>query len=724
MIPALLIKICLALAPLPLVYFLYHRYFQLKPGYSDYAEAFLFGLLLAGVLPLLSGYLLPSQLMQVQASPLFTGFIKAALVEKGGALLVLYFIFRKQGQEVIVLEAGLMAMMFGIGFSALENIFYAIESKNTSVILVRFLSAVPLHVTTCGIMGYYLGLMRISSAPPGKYFCLLRAIVIPYTLHGLYDTLLFTGGGATLMIGALLVVMIVLLEFLLARSQTLPSLQTLEAMELRFEEWNTVQKEPQYERWILRSMGDQNEDYTPFLRSQFDRKTLLLLVLTLTGTLAFYPFKDVIFEILKITLPAQEQITLFVVMPLSFALNILFVGSVNPAYFRNSIIRIPIIADVLFSTGDRIENAITYDITAAACLLKTVDEFTPGDPLELHFICPGFSSPDLKGKVSWDNHINPAQPSGTVIRFDSIPKGYYRFLFRYFLFKILRGLSFNLKLPGFETIRQFFVRPLSVMQKEKKFPPGTILFEEGDAGKNFYLIRKGEVEIFKTIQSGQKAERLVMSNLSEGDIFGELALVGNQPRSATARCKTECILAVAQADNLEALIKSNPAFTTKIIQILSNRLHSSEKILSQNLALSEQTAKNREIAFYTALNMLLIGAGYETLQNTFTLKVDTKRIARATGLPPGAINSMFELLMRFDTQLNLSGEDLERYFSHEFLDTYYRYKLVIEEGEETTLPETGTVVPPPPPQEPTRESPPEKGHGSKQNRERFDRENW
>ncbi|MBI3395076.1 MAG: hypothetical protein HY042_04510, partial [Spirochaetia bacterium] len=78
-------------------------------------------------------------------------------------------------------------------------------------------------------------------------------------------------------------------------------------------------------------------------------------------------------------------------------------------------------------------------------------------------------SPPLYGDVIWNNHVDPAQPSGTVVRFDKKPPGFYKFLFRYWAFKFIRGLTFNLHLPGFEIIRRFFVRPESVMQTEKRF---------------------------------------------------------------------------------------------------------------------------------------------------------------------------------------------------------------------------------------------------------------
>ena len=73
------------------------------------------------------------------------------------------------------------------------------------------------------------------------------------------------------------------------------------------------------------------------------------------------------------------------------------------------------------------------------------------------------------------------------------------------------------------------------MQREH-FPRGTKIFREGEPGSFAYLIESGKVEI-SSLNHGQK---IVISTLGPGDMFGEMALIDNLKRSATATALENC----------------------------------------------------------------------------------------------------------------------------------------------------------------------------------------
>ena len=80
-----------------------------------------------------------------------------------------------------------------------------------------------------------------------------------------------------------------------------------------------------------------------------------------------------------------------------------------------------------------------------------------------------------------------------------------------------------------------------------------------------------------------------------------MSILGNQPRAATAVCATNCVISTAQGDNLEALIKSNPDFSLKLIQTLAGRLGNSERVMKRKIddlerELIEAREKNFELA--------------------------------------------------------------------------------------------------------------------------------
>ncbi len=667
---SLWLKIFLALLPLPAVYLLYFRSFLRKLEYTEHVRSFLWGLMIAAALLLLNPFL---DAVFPAMNPVALAFFRAALVEKVGAFLVIAVLVHQRKRNLVVLESVTAAILIGIGFSAVENVIYA-TTFHTSVIVARFLSAVPMHAATCGMLGYLLTMGTMARSPALRFRYLARALFLPWLLHGAFDAALLSGG-SSYAIGPILVAMILILEYMLARSQTVPPAMVLSELDFHYEDWETIMREPQYERWILRSMGSPNKEHVPFFQWHMTWPRIAATVGLTAGALAFIFFRNDITDLLKLRLRPEEAVTVFVVVPATYALALVSVGGVNPAYFRNSMIKIPIIADVDYTSGKESSTTITYDITGANCFLQTVESLPKEIPVELRFDFPGFQSPRVTGEVIWNNHVDPAQPSGTVVRFPSRPPGFAYFLFRYSLFKFIRGLAFNMRLPGFEFLRRFFVRPESVMQEERRLKAGSLIFQEGEDGSEFYLIRKGEVEILKTTGETET----IMSVLGKGEIFGELAVVGGRSRAATARCRTDCILAVADGTDLKPLISGNPDFTMKLIEVLANRTLRSESIMTKNIRELTAVGRAREEIFFAALHMLLVGAGHETQMNSITLRTDLSRIESTFQMQPETIRALFGFLMRYENTVDAPLEELDRYLTKELHEAYSKYRVVVDE---------------------------------------------
>ena len=100
------------------------------------------------------------------------------------------------------------------------------------------------------------------------------------------------------------------------------------------------------------------------------------------------------------------------------------------------------------------------------------------------------------------------------------------------------------------------------------FPRGMTIFRQGDAPDYAYLIKSGEVEIVTGVDANQR----VIDVLSIGDFFGEMALVDNVPRSATAIAREDLICAILSKEHFEAKMASADFFTEGLIRLLSKRL--------------------------------------------------------------------------------------------------------------------------------------------------------
>jgi len=586
-------KIFLSLLPIPFSILLYQRYFFRGKRYGIYLDAFLYGVLQAASLLFLFPFL--DEFVNIDAK-IFTGFFSAAFIEKTTAFLFLYYLLKKQYSRLNVNESVCFGMFLGIGFAALENVFYAIQ-VTSSTIFLRTFTSVLLHITTCGMIAYYLALKQAYNTSLNKSIYTTYAYILPLIFHGLYDSCLLIGNEITYIIGPELVFLILALEYMMARALSLPNTEELHEKKISLEDWESIQLQPQYERWIIRSMGKKNAEFVPFFSITIRPEKGSIIVLLTLISIVFYFFQTQMVLFFDLKLSEYELTTLFAIYPLVLAFNLFLLGAINPEYFKNSIISIPIIMEVNVIGGLDSKSMVGSEITAYNSFLRTFDTLPIGHELEISYLYSDFKSPPIKGKIIWDNHEDFEKPMGSIIRFEETPKGFIRFLVQYNLYKLGKGILYNLKFPGFKKIRKLFVKESTVMEHNNYYTAGTILFKEGESGKKFYLLKKGSIEICKHTSAGEK---ITLSFVESGEIFGEMAILGNQPRSASAVCMTNCVVATADGDNLEALIKGNPDFSLKLIQTLATRISYSEKLLKSRIqeledALNHEKEKNHKL---------------------------------------------------------------------------------------------------------------------------------
>jgi CRP-like cAMP-binding protein len=102
----------------------------------------------------------------------------------------------------------------------------------------------------------------------------------------------------------------------------------------------------------------------------------------------------------------------------------------------------------------------------------------------------------------------------------------------------------------------------------KEFPSGTVLFREGDPGKEMYVVQSGRVTITKRVGDVEK----VLTTLGPGEFLGEMSILNNKPRSATATCAEESKLLVIDAKTFEAMIRGNAEVAIRMIKKLADRI--------------------------------------------------------------------------------------------------------------------------------------------------------
>ena len=128
--------------------------------------------------------------------------------------------------------------------------------------------------------------------------------------------------------------------------------------------------------------------------------------------------------------------------------------------------------------------------------------------------------------------------------------------------EFLRGVSLFEGVPA-NSLGVF----LSIAHR-KAYSDGETIFEEGQIGRVFYIVRRGEVGI--TIQGKR------ISSMGAGEFFGEMALLEELPRTATVTCEKDCELLLMYKIRFDSLLEKNPSAGVRLVRnlaaILSSRL--------------------------------------------------------------------------------------------------------------------------------------------------------
>ena len=103
----------------------------------------------------------------------------------------------------------------------------------------------------------------------------------------------------------------------------------------------------------------------------------------------------------------------------------------------------------------------------------------------------------------------------------------------------------------------------------RRFAPGNIIFREGDRGTEFFVIERGQVEV----RSGNR----LLETLGDNDIFGEMALIDDEPRIATVVAVTDVTIAPVNEKQFLFLVRNTPFFALRVMRTLAERLRKQDR---------------------------------------------------------------------------------------------------------------------------------------------------
>jgi len=120
----------------------------------------------------------------------------------------------------------------------------------------------------------------------------------------------------------------------------------------------------------------------------------------------------------------------------------------------------------------------------------------------------------------------------------------------------------------------------------KQVPANEVIFRENEPGQDMYIIQSGSVKITKRVRNIEKT--LVV--LGKGEFFGEMSILNDKPRSASAVSVEDCELLVIDRRTFEAMVKGNPEIALRIIKKLAARLQEADHQI-ENLMIKDNTGR-------------------------------------------------------------------------------------------------------------------------------------
>jgi len=179
----------------------------------------------------------------------------------------------------------------------------------------------------------------------------------------------------------------------------------------------------------------------------------------------------------------------------------------------------------------------------------------------------------------------------------------------------------------------------------KNYKAGTILFREKEMGSIFYIVVAGTVKVYTSNEDG---EEKILNIFSDGEAFGELALLDGKPRSATAEAVEDTKVLSLTAHDFTGLLRSNFEITQGIIKELCSRLRETNQHVYD---LTFLDVKQRVVK-----NLVRLAAKYGRREGdliTIHMKLNYAEISQMASVPQNMLFQVFkDLQNKHILQLN------------------------------------------------------------------------
>ena len=189
-------------------------------------------------------------------------------------------------------------------------------------------------------------------------------------------------------------------------------------------------------------------------------------------------------------------------------------------------------------------------------------------------------------------------------------------------------IIFLQRVPMFEELSSRNLRVISDIAEEDSFSAGTLVFEEGQPGDRMFIIVEGQIQIEKSIQGGSP---VVLATLEKRDLLGDMALLDEEPRSASARAQSDTRVLGVDAGALHDLIREYPDIAFGLLRFCAQRIREGNKKL-EIISSGAQPEASRP-------RTLTVTTGPEA-GKVFTIAADVVHLGRTGGADMEALDRL------------------------------------------------------------------------------------
>lgn len=209
--------------------------------------------------------------------------------------------------------------------------------------------------------------------------------------------------------------------------------------------------------------------------------------------------------------------------------------------------------------------------------------------------------------------------------------------------------------------------------QQRRYLAGQEIFSEGDPGDGLYVIGDGAVEIYGLVA---EAHRCSLARYGPGDFFGELALVDEKPRSATAVALRDTTLFFIPRNVMLGLLERLPRLALRLLRLVSQRLrdfdreHVRQLVQNERLAAVGQLARAvlHDLKNPLAIISLTLDSAYTATMNSEARQAAEARIRRQLNRISELVNDIMEFTQPQQAVLQLEPVSYPAFVQHAIVD--------------------------------------------------------